>query len=210
MGKANQDDGAAQAAPSGNVRERREQILEKAAHLFCVKGYDSTSMSDIADAVGITKAGLYYFVSSKEQLLYLITDYGLDLLDSLVVEPLKGITDPRELLSALITRHVHMILHRPREVTIILHERTALTGEYREKILARKKAYIDYVREILTRLQREGLARNVEVTAATFFLLGSLNWIYQWYKVDGRLSESQLVAELIDLFSNGFLKPTPA
>lgn len=210
MGKENQNRVVAEPAPSGNVRERREQILEKAAHLFCVKGYDSTSMSDIADAVGITKAGLYYFVNSKEQLLYLITDYGLDLLDSLVVEPLKGITDPRELLRALIARHVHMLLHRPREVTIILHERTALTGEYREKILTRKKAYINYVRGIVTRLQKEGLARNVDVTAATFFLLGSLNWIYQWYKVDGRLSEEQLVAELTDLFSNGFLKAGPA
>ncbi len=210
MPKENENRPMVEALPSGSVGERREQILEKAAHLFCVKGYDSTSMSDIADAVGITKAGLYYFVSSKEQLLYLITDYGLDLLDTLVVDPLKGISEPRELLRGLIARHVHMLLHRPREVTIILHERTALTGEYREKILARKKAYIDYVREILTQLQKEGLAREVDVTAATFFLLGSLNWIYQWYKVDGRLSEEQLVAELTDLFSSGFLKPGPA
>ena len=47
------------------VNQRRGQILEKAAQLFCVKGYDSTSMSDIADEVGITKAGLYYFVEGK-------------------------------------------------------------------------------------------------------------------------------------------------
>jgi AcrR family transcriptional regulator len=189
-----------------HVQKRLEQILERAAHLFCIKGYDSTSMSDIADAVGITKAGLYYFVTSKEQLLYLITDYGLSLLDSVVLEPLKKISDPRELLGALIARHVHIILHRPREVTIILHERTALTGEYREKILQRKKDYINYVRELLGRLQREGLARDVDVTAATFSLLGSLNWIYQWYKEDGPLTEERLVTELTDLFVRGFLK----
>jgi AcrR family transcriptional regulator len=192
---------------SDNVQERRAQILEKAAHLFCVKGYDSTSMSDIADAVGITKAGLYYFVSSKEQLLYQITDYGLDLLDELVLEPLRSVSEPRELLRALIARHVYMLLHRPREVTIILHERTALTGEYRDKILRRKKAYIVYVRGILTRLQEQGMARALDATAATFFLLGALNWIYQWYKVDGRLSEEQIVHELTELFAGGFLRP---
>lgn len=194
----------------GHVRERRAQILEKAAHLFCVRGYDSTSMSDIADAVGITKAGLYYFVDSKEQLLYLITEYGLDLLDEMVLEPLKAITDPKELLRALIARHVHMVIHRPREVTIILHERTALTGEYRERILKRKKAYIDYLRHILGRLQKQGLARDVDVSAATFSLLGAMNWIYQWYKLDGPLTEEQLVAELTDLFLNGFLRQSPS
>ena len=184
---------------------RRAQILEKAAHLFCIKGYDSTSMSDIADAVGITKAGLYYFVEGKEHLLYLITDYGLDLLDETVVKPLEGIEEPLELLRQLIRYHVHMLIHRPREVTIILHERTGLTGEYREKILQRKKAYIELVRNILIQLKEQGIARDIDPTAATFFLLGSMNWIYQWHKEDGRLTEDDLVRNLTQLFSKGFL-----
>ena len=192
-----------------HLSQRRAQILEKAAHLFCAKGYDSTSMSDIADAVGITKAGLYYFVESKEHLLYLITDYGLDLLDETVLEPLKDVEGSVELLNKLIVLHVNMVIHRPREVTIILHERTALTGLYREKILQRKKAYIDYVRDLLIRIQKEGLARELDATAATFFLLGAMNWIYQWYKVDGRLSEDVLVEELTFLFTNSFLKNPP-
>jgi AcrR family transcriptional regulator len=192
---------------SKRITERRAQILEKAAHLFCVKGYDSTSMSDIADEVGITKAGLYYFVESKEHLLYLITDYGLDLLDEVVLKPLESVTDPREHLDQLIERHIHMVLNRPREVTIILHERTALTGVYREKILQRKKAYIEHVRNLLRRLQGSGQARGeVDVTAATFYLLGALNWVYQWHKVDGRLSEADLVRELRSLFARGFLQ----
>jgi AcrR family transcriptional regulator len=194
------------AGRPSHLNERRDQIIAKAAQLFCVKGYDSTSMSDIADEVGITKAGLYYFVESKEHLLYLITDYGLDLLDETVVQPLRKLEDPKELLFELIRLHVHMVLNRPREVTIILHERTALTGVYREKILLRKKQYIDYVRSLLIELQRKGEARKeLDPTAATFFLLGALNWIYQWYKMDGPLTEPQLVHELTEVFSRGFL-----
>jgi AcrR family transcriptional regulator len=186
-------------------QERRGQILEQAARLFCAKGYDSTSMSDIADAVGITKAGLYYFVEGKEHLLYLITDYGLDLLEETVVRPLQGIKDPKEWLRQLIVNHVHMVMHRPREVTIILHERTGLTGEYRERILKRKKAYINLVRDTLVQLEKDGVARPVDATAATYFLLGSMNWVYQWYKDDGRLDEQDLVRNFTDLFSRGFL-----
>src|SRR3989304_7586763 len=87
------------------LTQRRAQILEKAAQLFRVKGYDSTSMSDIADAVGITKAGLYYFVEGKEHLLYLITDYGLDLLDETVLKPLEGVEGSIPLLRRLIAPH---------------------------------------------------------------------------------------------------------
>jgi AcrR family transcriptional regulator len=195
---------------TSHLNERRGQILEKAAHLFCVKGYDSTSMSDIADEVGITKAGLYYFVEGKEHLLYLITDYGLDLLDETVVQPLEAVEEPRAHLEELIKLHVHMVLNRPREVTIILHERTALTGVYREKILQRKKRYIDYVRRLLVGLQERGEARkDVDPTAATFFLLGALNWVYQWYKMDGPLTEEQLAQELTSVFARGFLVPEP-
>lgn len=207
MTKADTEEG--KSGKSTRLNHRRAQILEKAAQLFRVKGYDSTSMSDIADEVGITKAGLYYFVESKEHLLYLITDYGLDLLDETVIHPLEGVTDPREHLQELIRLHVHMILNRPREVTIILHEHTALTGIYREKILQRKKQYIDYVRNLLVDLQKRGKARrDVDATAATFFLLGALNWVYQWYKGDGRLSEEELARELTKVFCRGFLEPT--
>jgi len=192
------------AAP---LNERHDQILEKAAHLFCIKGYEATSMSDIANEVGITKAGLYYFVDSKEHLLYLITDYGLDLLDEMVISPLHSLKKVDELLHELIARHVHMVLHRPLEVTVILHERTALTGDYRKRILQRKKSYIQYVRDIMKRLQDEDLARlDMDPTAATFFLLGALNWIYQWYKAEGQLTENDLVRELTNIFDRGFLK----
>ena len=192
--------------PTTRLSRRRDEILEKAAHLFCVKGYDSTAMSDIADEVGITKAGLYYFVESKEHLLYLITDYGLDLLDQTVLEPLQSVNNPKELLHEVIRLHIHMVLTRPREVTIILHERTALTGVYREKIQQRKKDYINYVRSILRSLQKNGEARSdLDPTAATFFLLGAVNWIYQWHKVDGPLSEEQLTEAVTKLFTKGYL-----
>ena len=63
-------------------------------------------MREIADAVGITKAGLYYFVESKEHLLYLITDYGLDRLDETVLNPLDNIESSIEHLRKLIAREM--------------------------------------------------------------------------------------------------------
>jgi hypothetical protein len=58
------------------------------------------------------------------------------------------------------------------------------------------------------KLQKRGEARrDVDATAATFFLLGALNWVYQWYKADGRLSEADLTRELTEVFFRGFFEP---
>ena len=55
---------------SAPPRRRREEVLETAARVFREKGYESTSIQDIADAVGILKGSLYYYMDSKEDLLY--------------------------------------------------------------------------------------------------------------------------------------------
>ena len=78
----------------GNGDFTRNRIFEIAAEVFHRKGYDNTSMSDVATAAGLTKAGLYHHVSSKESLLYTVLDSGLDLTESYVMKPLEAIADP--------------------------------------------------------------------------------------------------------------------
>ena len=72
----------------------RDKVYEIAAEVFHRKGYDNTSMNDIAEAVGLTKAGLYHHVPSKESLLFTILDYGMDMAEAYVVDPLEAIGDP--------------------------------------------------------------------------------------------------------------------
>src|SRR5215468_12734106 len=66
---------------------RHDQIYYVAAKIFCDKGYDATSMSDIADAVGITKAGIYHYVKSKQDLLFAIMNFAMDRLKSTSSRP---------------------------------------------------------------------------------------------------------------------------
>ena len=67
---------------------RRAQILETAARIFCEKGFDKASMEDVADAVGLTKAGLYHHIGSKDELLFAIMSYGMDLNSSSSLLPM--------------------------------------------------------------------------------------------------------------------------
>src|ERR1051326_2264532 len=94
----------------GNGQIPRNRVFEVAAEVFHRKGYDNTSMSDVANAAGLTKAGLYHHVTSKESLLFTVLDSGLDQTESYVMEPLNEITDPLERLKAMIDRHLRLVL----------------------------------------------------------------------------------------------------
>ncbi len=92
--------------------DRLAEIYRAAASIICEKGYDATSMNDIAEAVGITKSGLYHHVSGKRNLLFNIMSFGMDSLEEQVIIPARALTDAEERLRAIITSHVHLITSR--------------------------------------------------------------------------------------------------
>src|SRR6266853_6759069 len=99
-----------QKKQNGNGPFTRNRVFEVAAEVFHRKGYDNTSMSDVATAAGLTKAGLYHHVTSKESLLYTILDYGLDLTESNVVKPLEEVADPLQRLKTMIDLKLQLVL----------------------------------------------------------------------------------------------------
>ena len=187
---------------------RQAQIFEAAARLFCEKGFDKASMGDISAALGLTKAGLYHHIRSKEELLYEIMSYGMDLFEQKVLNRVVGIDDPLDRIRATLRGHVLLVTRdRPKEITVILHESNALKGRYRDRINARKKRYVKFLEKTFRELVKSGVARRIDPSAATFAMLGMINWIYQWYRPGGRLDETALAETLSDLFLGGVLKP---
>ena len=187
---------------------RQAQIFEAAARLFCEKGFDKASMGDISAALGLTKAGLYHHIRSKEDLLYEIMSYGMDLFEQKVLNRVVTIDDPLDRIRATLRGHVLLVTRdRPKEITVILHESNALKGRYRDRINARKKRYVKFLEKTFRELVKSGAARRVDPSVATFAMLGMINWIYQWYRPGGRLDETALAETLSDLFLGGVLKP---
>jgi AcrR family transcriptional regulator len=122
-----------------------------------------------------------------------------------------GIDDPLERIRATLKAHVLLVTRdRPKEITVILHESNALRGRYRERINARKKRYVKFLEKTFRELVRSGAARHVDPSVAAFAMLGTINWIYQWYRPGGRLDEAALAESLADLFLGGLLKPSAA
>lgn len=194
-------------AQSQDSKARLREICRTAARVFYEKGYDGASMQDIAEAVGLTKAGLYHHVRSKDQLLFEIMNYGMDILDETVLAKVSAISDPQEKLRATIVGHIDLIVRaRDLEITVILHENRSLKGALRKKINARKRAYIEYLTDLIAEVQRQaGGGLGMSPSLATFHLLGIVNWLYQWYRPDGPIKQSQLEEATVEFFFRGLL-----
>lgn len=184
----------------------RNRVFEVAAEVFHRKGYDNTSMSDVANAAGLTKAGLYHHISSKESLLYTVLDYGLDLTDAYVVKPLEAISDPLEKLKTMIDLHLRLVLEeRNLEVTGLLHECKTLSTADRNRINRRKKEYVQMTSRLIAEVVKKYNVKDVNPKIAAFALLGMLNWTYQWYKASGSSRRDEIVSSFQRIFLQGIL-----
>ena len=125
---------------------RRRAILEASARVICAKGFDGASIQEIADACGLTKAGLYHHVESKENLLAEIMSYGMDLFEEQVLSKVLDIENPLERLVETMARNITLVTRgSSKEITVILHEHATLQGEAAKRINARKKKYVRFL-----------------------------------------------------------------
>src|SRR5215471_7440155 len=113
---------------------RRARMCRTAAQLFRDRGFDATSVSDVARALGLTKAGLYHHFESKESLLYEIIMFGLDKVRDEVLVPVRAIRDPEERLRQLILRHARIITRGQGAVAHLGDEMRALPPAARKQV----------------------------------------------------------------------------
>jgi len=191
---------------SALTNERLAEIYRTAAQIILRKGYDATSVNDIANALGMTKAGLYHYINGKKELLFDIMNFGLDELDEMVVTPAQAIPDPGVRLRFIIASHAQLVTRGQGAITILVDEITALTPAQNRKITRRKREYFDSLREVLNELQAEGGLADVDTTVATFSLLGMINWLSRWYRHDGALNEQHIAEEVVKIALHGLLR----
>jgi AcrR family transcriptional regulator len=188
--------------------ERSRAILETAAKLICVKGFAGTGIQEIAEACDLTKAGLYHYIQSKENLLLEIMSYGMDLFEEQVLSQVIEIADPLERLKTCMAKNIRLVTRGwSKEITIILHEHATLHGPAAKQINARKKRYVRFLEDSFQEAVDKGLIRKVNPKIAAFSFLGMVLWIYKWFQPDGKLTDDEVAEGMIDLLFKG-LAPT--
>jgi len=185
--------------------DSRQEILRTAARLFYRRGYDATSMNDVAAALKFSKGGLYHHFHSKDEILFSLLEHAMQITQERVIEPVAKISDPEQRLRHLIRCHVEVVLSpQDREISIMLHENHPLPPSLHRRINRRKKDYVHFVESLIAEVQRaRHSTSSVTPRAAAFALLGMINWIHQWYRPEGVLDAEQLARQYTDLFFAG-------
>jgi AcrR family transcriptional regulator len=186
--------------------EKLQQILKASAEIFADKGFDSTSIRDIARATGMSLAGLYYYFRTKEELLCLIQEQCLlTLLDNW--EKSSSEEKPaRNRVGLFVENHLGFFLHNMNEMKVMSHEDRSLTGEYRKRVLGLKRRYVKILMDLVEELQQEEKVEKLHVRVAALSLFGMMNWIYTWYNPDRDLPLASLIEQMLRIYFFGVLR----
>ena len=186
--------------------DRTQEIYLLAAQLFVEKGVESTSLSDIANSLNITKAGLYYYFESKQELVYRIVELGLDNVKNEVLDPARKIEDAEERLKFIVFNHARLAAEGNHAVIIVSHEMNSLSFTQREAILKRRREYFEFVRDTLVEIQSDAKLNDVDMTTATFTLFGMILWLSRWFRPNGKLTVEKVCQDVCDMALKGLLR----
>lgn len=192
-----------EVASRSEIREQKMRaVLAVASRMFNELGYHGTSLDDIANEVGVTKAALYYYFKNKEQLLYECIQLSYDC-------GARSQAESMALEGSALQRLVHLY-HRFAELLMI--ERGAFTTkpnvnalpkELQDELMNRRRRLDRYSRELLQAAIDEGSIRPVDVRITSNYFLGAINWILRWYSPDDKRTPGQIASTFVDLMMNG-------
>ena len=174
---------------------RRDELTREAARLFAEKGFHGTSMSDVAEALGVQKGSLYSLTGSKQQLLYDTMRAGADAFHA-ALEAVPEDAPAAERIRLALRGHLHVVAEQLDVATVFTREWRYLEGEQREEILAERRRYEDRFRSLFREGVEAGeLRADLDAAAAALLVLSAANWAYTW------LTAGRDTDELADRFS---------
>jgi AcrR family transcriptional regulator len=175
---------ATQPTPSGDGGRRRhdlDSMLAVAVRVFTERGYDGTSMGELAAASGLSKSSIYHHVESKEQLLRLALERAVEPLFAVTREP--GATQGRALdrLEHVVRREVQVLAEQLPYVTLLL--RVHGNTETERWALDRRRQFDRFVTGLVRKAAAEGDVRtDVDAAVVTRLLFGMINSLVEWYE----------------------------
>jgi len=188
--------------------DRKSEIYQKALDLFAKDGYDATSMSVIAETLGMSKANLYYYCSSKENLLYQIHLNFLQKHIIPILDEMEKLPDPADRV-VLFLRRCTLLNTSNRANRTLVHEAHRLDRSHRNEIaLIWRRAY-EAVRDSIKELQQSGRARKFNESFLTFMWFGAVFWVVYWFDYSRQVNAEELAEVIAQSFLNSLIPEAP-
>ncbi|MGH7663446.1 MAG: TetR/AcrR family transcriptional regulator [Gemmatimonadaceae bacterium] len=191
--------------PQRDHDQKLDALLAETAGVFAESGYHRTSMRDLARATGISLSGFYYYVESKEELLFLIQYRSFSAVIDGLRESLEGVRNPVDRLIRFIENHLDFFAAHMAEMKVLSHEAESLSGDLLARVNELKRDYTRTLMDILEELEATNGPAHVNRRVAAYALFGQMNWIYNWYKPLGDIDVGLLAQNMCRLFLGGYV-----
>lgn len=187
-----------------NYQERRTEILDAAAAMFAERGFDGTSISAIALKCGVSKALLYHYFASKEEILYEMLVAHCHYLVASAKGVLKESDDAQTQLACVIGELISLYMESQDKHIALMNNLKALSPEQQKTVKELERKLVQIIKSIVAKL-RPDLSEPLQ-TSLTMYLMGAINWTYTWFKPQGAVSSEQFAQLATTMFLDGLHK----
>jgi AcrR family transcriptional regulator len=188
---------------AADYAERRAAIVEQAAKLYARKGFASASVADLADRVGASKALIYHYYPSKEEILFEVMDSHLRALSGATEETLALDAGPEDKLRALAHAFMRLYVGAAARHKVLLNELDALPPARRAEIVERQRRLIDAVEALILTIQPALADRPNLTRPAAMLFFGMINWTHTWYRQGGAARADEIADLAADMALSG-------
>lgn len=185
---------------------RLEEVLQSAANIFFAKGFHATSIEDVARDVGMLKGSLYYYIKSKDDLLFRLLLAGIEDGDAFIAQQIDPDGDPVEQLERAIRAQIDYIIQNRVPFGLFLHEFDSLSGKRQHKLISVMSRYNSRFVELVRRGQEQGKLMEGEPWIVVNGILGMCNWLYRWYDTDNVSDPEQVKQIFLRMLMQGIRK----
>lgn len=185
--------------------DKREQIYEKALEMFIAKGFDQTPLSQIARELNLTKAGLYHYFQSKEELLFFLHQHNMEKNFIPVLEAAEKISNPEKRIAYFLKHYTEKSLTKSAAAKVLVHEINRLKPEHQKIIKKTWRRAFNLIHDAIAELESAGKIKVINKTFATFAAIGMCSWTFYWFDYNRGETGGELSDTYINIFLNGLL-----
>jgi AcrR family transcriptional regulator len=182
--------------------DQREMILDHAAQLFANRGYPATSMNQVAEACGVSKALLYHYYRDKYSLLVSIAENHVSRLEDLVTDVEQQGLSPEAHLRELIRRFVEEYAGARHAHRVLTEDVKFMEPDDRKRVVGTQRTVVAGFAHAVIAL-RPDLRKTTLAKPLTMLLFGMINWMFIWMRPDGELDYDAMAPVVADLFLGG-------
>lgn len=185
--------------------EKSQEVHQAIATLIARNGYHATSIRDMAEALGVKKSSLYYYIQSKEKALFKIINSGIDHTLETLNQVVAKKVPPEQKLDEVLKFYASRFGQDQERLALLMNDSKYLEEKHRAVVVEKQRMVMKLFVSILDELAAAGKLKDINSKLAIFAFVGMVHHTIHWYRMDGPIGLDQLAQDFTEIFTRGVL-----